>query len=276
MVGAETTRWASVAEYTADAFPETCLRVQDEGMVAMLQSLTLRGQSPMVKLDHDSRTFAQPMEVIEGVSVREVMPYPVVTLSPQGLTPDPARWQPAPIRTGIFSPDQSSVLFFPWPTPWNLSYQIDIWTRTAQDMRSLRTSLWAMLTGTHAGETTLTIEYPEPYGRKLVYLDLAGDTNTSLLETSEDERTLRHTFSVTLRGWLFKAAVSVPTILDSHVIMVDGDPTDDGLREWYCDHGNYTFEDGVLTEVAEAPDYTPPDRVLAIFSFVDGQVIQSK
>jgi hypothetical protein len=255
------------------ATPRTSLEIQDAAMVDWLRTLVIRGVPPSVVTGWQSRYHSQAHD-IEGQGDRarkQVLKLPMISLSYQGFQPEPDRW----VRTGVkrdangpfyYDSGRTEVLEAPWPTPWGINYQVDIWTKTKQDQRVLTTLLYSRF-GAHPTETWIVTEFPW-YGRKQLYLTLESAQDTSDLEPGEDERQMRFTFTFVLHGWLFRLPHRKKTLQGATVTLIDSDPNDAQTVPWWLNSAHYTFDsNGVLLSVAENPAQTPPDRVLLFLNF---------
>jgi hypothetical protein len=157
---------------------------------------------------------------------------------------------------------------FRWPTPININYQIDIYSKTAQDMQRIRSAILSRF-DYFPGETYLKADFPF-YGTKLLPLNFKSDEDTAELGTQERERILRRSMYFTLKGWIFKRPVLTKTINKAHVVFIDGDPDESGM-DWYCNMDHYTFSsDGSrILSIDENPSITPPNKVLLWLSMED-------
>lgn len=181
----------------------------------------------------------------------------------------------------IYADNQkNSVFVLPFPLPFDLSYQIDIWTKTQQDMQALRTALLCRFP--FADETYLDLEVPG-YGTQMVRLSLSRIDDNTDLEPGEADRELRNTVSVTAHAWIYRVALKKNTIKSLNVVLIDAgtepENLEDGSRflDWYCDIDHYTFgaggdPPGVLSSVQESPTLAPPNRILSWMSWVDGNL----
>jgi len=236
-----------------DIAPETCLRIMDKAMLEWLQSIRFRGQEPTLVAGWKSRYFSSVKEMHgdKRLGDKQQVPLPMIALLNQGLSPDPSRFVFGNVRrlgpgaadetNTIYHgtpPNEEGVLFLPWPLPVDITYQIELWTKEQQDMRYLRTAL-LMQWSTHPTETYLRVVFPAPYGEKLIPLQFERDDNISDLEPGEQERRLRHAFTVTMKGWLFKVPILQKTIKNAHVVFLHG--SYDELVDWYCNIDNYNF-----------------------------------
>jgi hypothetical protein len=178
--------------------------------------------------------------------------------------------------TRMFANQEGSELYIlPFPLPFDLTYQVDIWTKTQQDMQLLRTALLCRFPFTD--ETFLDLEVPG-YGTQLLRLNLTRIDDTTDLEPGEADRELRNTVSITAHAWIYRIALKKKTIQSMNVVFIDAGSDAENLYDespfldWYCDISHYTFSGNppVLASVLESPTLAPPDRVLAWMSWVDG------
>jgi hypothetical protein len=167
--------------------------------------------------------------------------------------------------------ERTELFILPFPLPYDLSYQIDLWTKTQQDMQALRTSLLCRFPFTD--ETYLTLPVPG-YGSQLLRLTLNRIDDVTDLEPGEGDRELRNTVSLTAHAWIYRVALKRKTIRAANAVLIDAgsDPANlrdgSGFLDWYCDIDHYHFSPtGTLTSVDESSVYTPPDRVISWVSW---------
>jgi hypothetical protein len=178
----------------------------------------------------------------------------------------------------MFANQEGSELYIlPFPLPYDITYQVDIWTKTQQDMQLLRTALLCRFPFTD--ETFLDLEVPG-YGTQLLRLNLTRIDDTTDLEPGEADRELRNTVSITAHAWIYRIALKKKTIQSMNVVFIDAGSDvvnlydESPFLDWYCDISHYTFSGNppVLASVLESPTLAPPDRVLAWMSWVDGNL----
>lgn len=294
----------ATADYQADTFcndvcPETSLRLIDEAVVGWLSGIRFRDQTPRVVTGWTSREFAQHHEIDPKQQTKQAHSWPVISVFMSSITPDlsrrsvsqisalgfdaasPAHNQPCGtsgnlrIKHGT-SDDELFVL--PFPLPYEMSYQIDIWTKTQQDMQWLRSAILSRFP--YVDEGFLKIEFPKGkpgYGSKLIPIKLGRVDDLTDLEPDEGRREIRNTISFTALGWIFRVPIKKKTIRAINTVLIDAGSEAENLYDcsdflqWYCNIDHYAIdEDGVLQSVTESPDLTPPNRVLAWMSWRDG------
>lgn len=267
----------------------TSFRAQESALLNWLLEMKIRGQQIRATHAWHSRYFAQQSELWKNTSVdkggnpnRQALPYPLMALVRQGVSPDPTRKTPhtmwtfgagAPSQTNrqYLNPERTKMAEFPWPSPVNISYTIDMIAKTGDDMLRMETALLERFEF-HPSEVFIMADIPV-YGRKLIPLEFSEITDNSDLESDTKERTLRRSAQITMKAWIFKTPQEKYAILNGHVVIINADPEGpDG--DWYEDISHYTFSDGyrTLDSVTENPATTPPDRVLLWVSFADGEL----
>lgn len=181
-------------------------------------------------------------------------------------------------ETNIFANNEGTELYvLPFPLPFDLTYQIDIWTKTQQDMQFLRTALLCRFPFTD--ETFLDLEVPG-YGTQLLRVNLTRIDDTTDLEPGEGDRELRNTVSITAHAWIYRIALKKKTIQSINVVLIDAGSDvvnlydESSFLDWYCDISHYTFSGSppVLVSVQESPTLAPPDRAIAWMSWVNGSL----
>ena len=174
---------------------------------------------------------------------------------------------------------RDEVYVLPFPLPFDLSYQVDIYAKTQQDMQMLRGSLLSRFS--YTDETFICADFGH-YGEKAIPLQLSRIDDTTELEPGEGDKELRNTVSITAKAWIFQVPVTKKVIKSVNVAMLDASsPQADNLvdssafLDWYGDIAHYSFSGSnppTLTSVTESSDFTPPDRAIAFFSWVGGEL----
>jgi hypothetical protein len=167
--------------------------------------------------------------------------------------------------------ERTEMYILPFPLPFDIAYQIDLWTKTQQDMQALRTSLLCRFA--YVDETYLTLQVPG-YGAQILRLTLNRIDDVTDIEPGENDRELRNTVSITAHAWIYRVALKRKIIRTANVVFIDAgsDPVNlrdgSGFLDWYCDIDHYHFSStGALTSVDESSVYTPPNRVLSWLSW---------
>lgn len=170
----------------------------------------------------------------------------------------------------------------PFPLPYDLTYQVDLWTKTQQDMQALRTSLLCRFPMTDV--TYLDLPVPG-YGTQMIMLTLNRIDDNTDLDPGEGDRELRNTVTLTAHAWIYRIALRRKTIRSVNTVFIDAgsDPANLGegsdFLKWYLDNTHYNFgvspdPSGVLSSVTESPAFAPPARAIAWLSWVDGSMVK--
>lgn len=175
---------------------------------------------------------------------------------------------------------KDEVFILPFPLPFDLTYQIDMWTKTQQDMQMLRSALLVRFPFTD--ETFLDLEIPG-YGTQMMRVSLTRIDDNTDLEPGEHDRELRNTVSITAHAWIYRIALKRKTIKNATVVLLDAGSDPNALLpgseflDWYCNIEHYIFSDinpGVLQSVQESPTLSPPDRAIMWLSWVEGDLVK--
>lgn len=175
------------------------------------------------------------------------------------------------------SNERTANYVLPFPLPFDITYQMDIWTKTQQDMQLLRTALLSRFS--FVDETFLECTIPG-YGEKLIPVRLGNLSDTTDVEPDEKNRELRNTITMTVKGWIFRCPLTVKNIRRLNVALLDAgsDPVNlqDGsaFMDWYCDIDHYSFDGNYyLDSVQESSRFAPPARALAWMGFDEHGVL---
>jgi len=263
-----------------DINPETSIRIQDEAVIKWLENIRFRSQAPKVVTAWQSKAFSQKKELHSDETQKTPISLPMIAVSVGSIVPDTTRRQVNNIRTfkdtgRIYENDDKDFVYeIPWPIPISIPYQIDIWTKTRQDLRALETAIISRFSYVDMMYLKATFK---GIGEQFLRITLDSVDDTSDLETGENERELRKTISTTMDGWIFRKPIKRRTIQKGHVAIIDAGTDPDNLLDGsdfldhYCDIDNYNFNSDYseITSVTESLDFSPPDRVLAWASFDD-------
>ena len=108
-----------------------------------------------------------------------------------------------------WSDDLNMVTQAQHPIAYDISYQLDIWTKFRDDA-NLLTSL--TLVKFPRRKAALNIDLGYPWGVKKVYLIPAGVVDNTELETEDGDREVRMTLDFLLEAWLPLMPVDVRTV----------------------------------------------------------------
>lgn len=177
------------------------------------------GQKLNVVFASPERAFATLNKLLEkayGSRAEQLRtaPYPYVSISRTGMRMSPERFRHTDdrFRTSVYSLDKSVAYGAIWPLAVDISYQLDFWSRTVDSADAFQT--W-FLSETIAEGSLLADFTPvwESWGRKLLFTSGGETTDNSILEADEDQRTVRITAPLIVKGWLPLPPVPVKTVL---------------------------------------------------------------
>jgi hypothetical protein len=148
----------------------------------------------------------------ENIKTEKTIKLPASALSRQGWEFDSTRWSRADYNQIKWTEDGNRVLQSPHPMPYEILYQLDLWTKYRSTMNQF---VHRVLIKFVNREMWLPIDIGEPWGVKRVALRLSfgGPQDLTNLDLDElDDRTFRTTISFSLDAWLFPDITSVPSV----------------------------------------------------------------
>jgi len=198
------------------------------------------------------RAFSQMAKVLGkflGTTVDVArIPLPFSSLSRLGIERDPTRSQISPVRAsalidsyGEYHSDEDDIQS--WldgtldaslvssslhPVAVKVNYQVDYWARNLRHLDKVSEQLFQAF---YYGVFTITIPFPEPFGDKMVSVEMADWGDNSDLEGDESSnRRLRKTVGFTVSTWIPMAASSTKLVQE---IDIDAYHSDDLVTEDY-------------------------------------------
>lgn len=154
------------------------------------------------------RAFAQAARQIarrRGASqksdedIRNV-PLPIMSLSRVDEKFDPTRYVKWSWGRAQYQPDEDKWFGARFPQPYNFTYQLDVWTRTIEELDDISNQLRLLL---RADEMWLSVDHPDPYKTQRVLVLHTGQAENSEVDPrNADERLLRRSFTYVVHGWL--------------------------------------------------------------------------
>ena len=203
---------AVVKELTVDIYPDP----DNEDI-----QLTLAPVFSGMQREYASQTDIHPeAEPQANIKTDRTIKLPATALSRLGWEFDLTRWSRADYQKLKWTEDGNRVIQSPHPIPFEILYQLDLWTKYRSTMNQLVHRIMVKFVNR---ELWLSINIGEPWGIKKVPLKLSfgGPQELSGLEQDElDDRTFRMAITMNLDAWLFPDASSIPTI---RRVIFDGD-----------------------------------------------------
>jgi len=140
----------------------------------------------------------------ERVEEWKVPPLPMISIQRVDEQPDPMR-STVPVDW-TFKDGTLTASKYPAPTPWNFTYDIEIWSLYRPAAVHIREWIMAQLgeKGTKPFDFLLSVEHDSPWGTQVHTSNVSGFADSSDLEVESDYRFIRWTFTITVQGWLFK------------------------------------------------------------------------
>lgn len=157
---------------------------------------------------------------------QEQLPLPLGSFTRTDLTIDMARFKSVtntnPMAMGgidkYLSKDKDESYTHRFPLPYNITYQVDFWTRSESTLDSIR--VWLMLHFPFGNSMYLPVDFREVnriYGVQNVYTEFGGISDTSDLESGTEPRLERATTTFDVQGWIFFPIEVVKTVICAQV-----------------------------------------------------------
>jgi hypothetical protein len=206
----------------------------------------LKGRSTQILVATARKMYAEATTGILSDNLTLTFPRIVVTRLDHII--DPLRFNSNKIRRlgWCTSPEQNKLRSANYPTPVNISYQVDMWTRFVKEM-----NLWEqkIFTTYASGYSQLSVTLDDVWSSKSYTNFLEGGINdTSELEPGEGERAIRKTFTFRSEAWLFDQDF-VSTAVVKQIEMQFRDLDDDTLydRQFLPPKETIATGNGILT-----------------------------
>lgn len=193
-----------------------CYESYDRAFAEFIGNSLGKGNVPIVFATPD-RARAQVARML-NLTRPEAVPLPYISISQVGdVTYDMHRAMPfkAEYRNVNISDDAKTSYNIPTPLPYDISYQVDYWSRTRYEAMRARRNLLLELGYL---PKFIKVDLGDPFPTKIVELQFNGVTDNSILESGGEERVLRWTYSFVIKGWLPRPAYEVYLI---HKIYAD-------------------------------------------------------
>lgn len=161
------------------------------------------------------RAFAQVKRQIARKTGRteediKKVPLPMASISRISQNLDLTRYVRYRFNRLYNSPTEEKYIGMDRPSPWDLIYQIDIWTHTIADLDMLTAQIVQWM---RADEFYLDVEHLFPMGPKIVLTQFRGMVENSKIDTgTEDKRTLRRSFTYVVHGWVSHPPIDAPIV----------------------------------------------------------------
>ena len=186
------------------------------------------------------------------------VPLPFASITRQDPVFDPTRSR-VPYKFRKFIREFNKYKAVRFPLPYDVTYQIDYWYKRKFTEAHIFEWILSQVSpiGAANNEFFLTADFGDIWGQKMIPAQQISLTDNSDLEPDEDgDRTLRSTFTMTLRAWVFLPVEEAkPMVLRVH--------TQAG-PESYLEDGGFEseFDDHVHQEYDEIPYMLRNDPIL--------------
>jgi hypothetical protein len=166
------------------------------------------------------RAWARVEEFIRGEDGREredptFTPVPILSLIRFPEKFNGERYRGADVtRSLVYSDDLNSTTVGKSPMPYDLPYQLDIFCYHVDDLNFLRE---AFLRKWRTQVRSIQVDHGPPLNVFKVYAFLEKAQDNSILESEDNERLLRFTYTFTVQGFLAFPAELVKTVRDTRL-----------------------------------------------------------
>lgn len=204
------------------------------------------------------------------------IPLPFLSLQQIGdATFDPSRYLYRKIlyrRVAIDTQNYESALAHPHPLPFTFQYSCELWTKTRLEARVAIAQFAALWD--EGGMLYRKIDHGTPLGIKIIPFFLEGITDNTNLEASDQQRSLRWTFSFRVEGWLQPPTITQKLVHQLNVQiempenLCEENPYEDAIVADYMPLHKGNPDTGEIVEDDEAfdPAYSGTDYRLSQFS----------
>lgn len=161
----------------------------------------------------------------------QTIPLPFASLSRTSEQMNMDRWVTADWHRAGYDSKTRRYARLQKPASWDLTYDLDIWTRNLFTLNDFTTQIVAWLTGDWF---TFRVDHPAPVRWRNITVHMKGMTDNSKLDpANEEERKLRRTFTFVVEGWVMGPVRSVGLVDSVHTHVIDDykDPAVE-LEEW--------------------------------------------
>lgn len=197
------------------------LAIYDYAVTAWVESApfeTVSGKFMSV-FGNPDRAFASMADILSSRGVAttaRTVPLPFASISRMtGFEWDQARTVGPQNRIRNLGPigDGWGVKQADWPAPYDFEYRIEVWAKTRETLN--RWEVWSLLQF-KSFERFLKVDFSSldsAWGTKLIPMRNRGILDSSAPESDEtQERIIRATQTIVLKGWLFPAVSRVPVV----------------------------------------------------------------
>lgn len=140
----------------------------------------------------------------------QTIPLPIAALSRVNQDLDLTRFVQHRFSRLEYSHETNTYVGMNRPSPWDFTYQVDVWARTLVELDLITTQIILWL---RADEFYLTVDHPRPMGERIVLTQFKGLGESNWQDTKDEKkRSLRRTFTFVVHGWIVPPAINAPVI----------------------------------------------------------------
>ena len=140
----------------------------------------------------------------------KTIPLPLASLSRISLEIDLSRFIQNRRHRLYYDPKENTYVGMERPSPWNFTYQVDVWARTLIELDLITTQMILWL---RADEFYLTVQHQIPMGERIVLTLFKGLTEHPWQDPNDEKkRSLRRTLTFVVHGWIVPPQIDAPII----------------------------------------------------------------
>jgi len=156
-----------------------------------------------------------PKDTIEPDRLNQTIKLPAMALSRLDFVFKPERWTKAKYRKLAMSEDGRRVIQSDEPMPFDVMYQLDIWTKYRSQMNQIIRKLALKFM---AREIWLPVNLGGPWGSRSIPIQwMEGPKDLTDLDHGSHgkmERKIRNVVTLVMRAWIMPDPTSIPTVRD--------------------------------------------------------------
>ena len=201
---------------------ETFLRVTDRTILNFIKSLTYRKQMFHAIMATQMRAFGQSKDIERSPTQRTPLKLPSVSVIRGDWNVALDRFVRSKIQARfagvmtdanrIFKDNTNNIrLVANWPNPYDVNYQIEVWTKSRQDANAM---LGIILANCDPSPDVmyLTGDFGPTWGDKLIPFYFEGVNDASDTEAGDVDKIEKHIISFRAATWMFKTPEEIPAV----------------------------------------------------------------
>lgn len=209
---------ASLPECPEEGF----LRVTDRTILNFIKNLEYREQKFHAIMSTQMRAFGQAKDIERSSTQRTPLKLPSVTVKRGDWAVDLTRFVRAQVRARfagkmtdanrIFRDNTRKIrLVANWPNPYDVNYEIEIWTKTRQDANAMLSIILSHF-DPNPDLMYLKGDFGAVWGEKLIPFYFEGVNDASDTEAGDVDKVEKHIISLRAATWMFKTPEEIPSV----------------------------------------------------------------